>query len=184
MTETPPEPIRLHLGCGQNYKDGWVNCDHGSHLRTDRCFDMDAEGQPWPIADNSVGELLSHHNLEHCRNFLWVMSEIYRICIPDALLRINVPYISSSLYNAVNPYHHTHFNEFKFEFFNPDSHLYESANERPEVRLLTESVQFHYFPDWVDKSDAEKNYGRRHYWNVVMAVDFVLRVLKDPPEKG
>ena len=63
MTDAPTRPTRPHLDCDHNYMDGWLNCDHASHLPTDRCLGMDAEGQLWPIADNSVVEQMPAHVL-------------------------------------------------------------------------------------------------------------------------
>jgi predicted SAM-dependent methyltransferase len=166
--------VKLHLGCGKQYKEGYVNIDKNPNVGADIVMNMEEE---WPFEDNSVDEVYSYHALEHCKEYLKVMGEMYRVCKPGALLYIGVPYISSSIYNAINPYHHTHFNEYSFDFFDSDK-LKGTANEHTEIELKTESVTFTYFKAWRDKSEEEKRFARKHYWNVVSKIDFVLRVVK------
>jgi len=166
--------MKLNVGCGKQYREGWVNIDVNPALKTDVCLDIN---KPWPWPENSVDEIYCYHVLEHCKEYLLVLYEMWRVCKPNAIIKIGVPYVSSSLFNAVNPYHVNHFNEHSFRFFD-SSDLKGSANENVSTELKTESVSFTYFEEWVDKSEAEKEYARRHYWNVVRKIDFVLRVIK------
>jgi ubiquinone/menaquinone biosynthesis C-methylase UbiE len=167
--------MKLHLGCGKKYMKGWVNCDINPHLKTDYCFDADNPKKPWPFKDNTFEEIYSNHVLEHCKNYLWVMSEIYRVCKNKAILQINVPYLTLTKYNLVNPYHHTYFNEYSFEFFDQ---LKGSANETNDIHLKTLKIVFHYLPEWEDKSESEKEFARKHYFNVCRSIDFTLKAIK------
>jgi len=84
--------MKLNLGCGQHRLPGYVNVDkYGSpDLR------HDLEVFPWPWPDDGVDEVLFHHVLEHLGQspqvFIGVMQELYRVCRPDARVRIVVPH--------------------------------------------------------------------------------------------
>jgi predicted SAM-dependent methyltransferase len=54
-------PIKLHLGCGPNWKEGWVNIDLYD-TRSDLQLDL---REPWPFPDNSVSYIYSEHVFEH-----------------------------------------------------------------------------------------------------------------------
>lgn len=84
--------MKLNLGCGQHRLPGYVNVDkYGSpDLR------HDLEVFPWPWPDGSVDEVLLHHVLEHLGQspqvFIGIIKELYRVCKPDAPVRITVPH--------------------------------------------------------------------------------------------
>lgn len=84
--------LKLNLGCGLNKLDGFVNVDkHG-----DPDTRVDLEALPWPWYDGIVGEVVLNHVLEHLGRdpdvFIGIMKELYRVCQPDALIRIAVPH--------------------------------------------------------------------------------------------
>lgn len=168
---------KLNLGCGKRYLKGWVNCDINPKLKTDYCFDADDVNTPWVFKDNTFDRLYANHVLEHMKNYLWVMGEIYRVCKNSAILKINVPYYTLTEYNLVNPYHHTYFNEHSFKFFTPGV-LKGSANEQNQIKIKTLDVIFHYLPDWEKKPEAKKKYARKHFFNVCKAIDFTLEIIK------
>lgn len=102
--------MKLNLGCGHNYKEGYVNVDNQPGTKTDAEWDL--EKTPWqilmadkyysaipvycPIKANSVDEILAHHVLEHLgketQTFLNIMREIHRILKPNATIEIRVPH--------------------------------------------------------------------------------------------
>ena len=109
--------FKLHLGAGHEIKKGWINHDLVDLPGIDKTFDLD--NFPWPIESNSVNEVYAANILEHLPNTIKVMEEIYRITIPGAKVYISVPYWNS--WEAVtDPTHKTQFNEFTFEFFDPN----------------------------------------------------------------
>lgn len=84
--------LKLNLGAGLNPQPGYLNVD--KHGEPDlRC---DLEAFPWPWGDDSVDEILLIHVLEHLGaasdTFIGIMKELYRVCAPDALIRIAVPH--------------------------------------------------------------------------------------------
>ena len=57
---------------------------------------VDLEKFPWPWEDNSVSEILMFHVLEHLgqktKTYLKIIKELYRICKPNAFVKIRVPH--------------------------------------------------------------------------------------------
>ncbi len=85
--------MKYNLGCGNDYRHGWVNVDKYADARPD--YVMDLEVFPWSIDDDSADEVLLSHVLEHLGGhsdvFLNVMKEIYRISKAGAKIIIRVP---------------------------------------------------------------------------------------------
>lgn len=84
--------LKLNLGCGQNRLPGFVNVDkHGApDVR------QDLEAFPWPWPDSAVDEVVLNHVLEHLGAqadiFMGILRELYRVCRPEAIVRVNVPH--------------------------------------------------------------------------------------------
>lgn len=86
--------MKLNMGCGMNKRDGFVNVDMFPDGAPDVLWDL--EKTPWPWENDSVGEVVFNHSLEHLgadsRVFLAIMKELYRVCRADARIEINVPH--------------------------------------------------------------------------------------------
>jgi predicted SAM-dependent methyltransferase len=86
--------MKLNLGCGDKKLPGFVNCDSQAACNPDRLVDLEA--LPWPFDDNCADEIVLSHVLEHlgesCRVYLGIIKELYRVCAPDAIVRIAVPH--------------------------------------------------------------------------------------------
>lgn len=85
--------MKLHIGCGRDPKDGWINLDIAPGKGVDLVADLDHD--TLPIDDESVDEILGIHVIEHLARPMHVMSELYRIAKPDARLTLACPYGSS-----------------------------------------------------------------------------------------
>ena len=85
--------MKINLGCGHNYKEGWVNVDFYDDSKCDVKHDL--EVFPWPWEDNSVSEILIKHTLEHLgadwKVYIKTLQEMYRICEDDAKIMVTVP---------------------------------------------------------------------------------------------
>ena len=57
--------MKLHLGCGDEYREGWVNVDHLSPLADER---VDLSVFPWPWEDNVADEIY----LEQVEYAIWI----------------------------------------------------------------------------------------------------------------
>lgn len=98
--------LRLHLGCGTNKLEGWVNIDSVSECQPDVVADIT---QALPYADASVDELLAEDLLEHFDKYMRfvVFSEWVRVLKLDGTITLQVPNFKKIL-----------FKYFKFGFDN------------------------------------------------------------------
>jgi predicted SAM-dependent methyltransferase len=80
---------RLHLGCGWEHKDGWVNVDLFA-TSADVVWDL-RHGIPLP--DGSVAAIFHEHMLEHLslHDGFQLARECLRVLTPGGVLRIGVP---------------------------------------------------------------------------------------------
>jgi SAM-dependent methyltransferase len=89
-------PLRLNVGCGRNIRPGWINLDSAALPGVDLVYDLErARASPIPIADGTVSEFLLSHVIEHVRDPLALMQELWRIAEPGALATIRVPHGAS-----------------------------------------------------------------------------------------
>lgn len=87
---------KLNLGCGRDTLNGWINLDCVKIEGVDVIADLDdCANTPLPFADNSIGEFLASHLIEHIRNPLPLMQELHRIAKHDAKAVFRCPYGSS-----------------------------------------------------------------------------------------
>lgn len=85
-------PRRLNLGCGEDYKDGYLNVDWSRETKADIVFDLNQ--LPYPFPDSHFDEILAYHILEHLDKPVAIMRELHRILSPQGLLHIKVPHFS------------------------------------------------------------------------------------------
>ena len=87
------EGIRLNLGCGRSPMEGWVNVDSVELPGVDVVADL--EKGKLPFDDESVREINGSHVIEHIRDPLGLMAELYRVAKPGAVAVFRTPYGSS-----------------------------------------------------------------------------------------
>ncbi len=83
------DALKLHLGCGSNHIDGWVNIDLVS-TAADLPWDL---RYPLPFPENSVFAIFHEHLLEHLQfpAAATFLRECYRALRPGGVLRVAVP---------------------------------------------------------------------------------------------
>lgn len=116
-------PRRLNLGCGLDYRPGWINVDRYAP-RADKRFDLFRV--PYPIPAGSIDYALAEQVLEHVPprigdedGLLVVIAELHRILRPGGLLYVGLPYAGSDNdYNNVT--HYRHFIRSSFDFLDPE----------------------------------------------------------------
>src|SRR3990167_653820 len=87
--DPPISDLRLHIGCGPQRMDGFVNCDLYPSSATDLLFDCTKR---WPFPDNSASIIYSSHTLEHLDDFKSFFREAHRVLREDGNMQIRVPY--------------------------------------------------------------------------------------------
>jgi predicted SAM-dependent methyltransferase len=82
-------PLRLHLGCGNGPKDGWVNVDLAGYP-VDVAWNL---AHPLPLPEGSADAVFHEHLLEHLtlQDGLALAEESHRLLRPGGVLRIGVP---------------------------------------------------------------------------------------------
>lgn len=83
------KPKKLNLGCGNDYRRGWVNVDINKEVKADHHFDIE---RGLPFKDNSFTLVELDMCLEHIKDVGWVMDEIWRVCRPKGIVEIWVPH--------------------------------------------------------------------------------------------
>jgi predicted SAM-dependent methyltransferase len=75
--------MKLNLGCGNDIKKDFINLDivdyGGNQVH-------DLNSFPYPFEENVFDEIYASHVLEHLESFHKTVSELYRICKPDAII--------------------------------------------------------------------------------------------------
>jgi SAM-dependent methyltransferase len=84
-----PRPLRLHLGSGNEHKDGWVNVDLAGYP-VEAAWNL---ARPLPLPDGSAEAIFHEHLLEHLtlEEGLAFCRECHRLLRPGGVLRIGVP---------------------------------------------------------------------------------------------
>ncbi len=84
---------KLNIGCGRDYKFGYINIDIDPSVKPDIVRDIE---KGLPFDDNSVDEIYCSHTLEHIHDLLFVLREFYRVCKNKAKITIIVPLMDAS----------------------------------------------------------------------------------------
>ncbi|MBI5472944.1 MAG: methyltransferase domain-containing protein [Ignavibacteriae bacterium] len=109
---------KLHLGCGTNILEGYMNVDRAALPGVDVAHDLNVF--PWPFADGEFAEVIMVDVLEHLPDVLRTMEEVHRITHEGGRVSIRVPYYNS--WDAsYDPTHEHCFNENSFDFFDPST---------------------------------------------------------------
>jgi hypothetical protein len=107
----------LHIGCGNVYKDGFVNVDVGD-CRVD--VEHDLNDVPYPFEADRFRLVLANHVLEHLDKDRWmsIISELYRISAPNAMWEFRSPYGLSDNF-VTDPTHRMALSPRSFDYFDP-----------------------------------------------------------------
>ena len=91
---------KLNLGCGFDYRNGYVNADNFEECKPDVL--MNIEDTPWNFSDNEFDYVLLKHVLEHVGQsylkFKSIMQELYRATKNNGLIEIHVPCFKHDTY--------------------------------------------------------------------------------------
>lgn len=168
-----PQAVRLNIGAGETFIPGFVNIDIAPWAEVS----LDLNTDPLPFEDASVDLVFTYHCLEHLNNYLFALGEIHRVLKNHGRLLVGVPYVSLTEYHLVNPYHHQNFNEYSFDFFDPNR-LRGSAVEQNQIAFKKVFHRLHYRGIW--GAIPFRSFCRRHFLNVVRYIDFGLYAMKPP----
>jgi SAM-dependent methyltransferase len=167
--------LRLNIGASHTYLPGYTNIDLVEHAD----ISLDLSSQPLPFEDNSVDLIFSYQTLEHIPDHLFALREMYRVLRHDAPLLLSLPYVTSTEFHLVNPYHLHNYSEHSFGFFDPDIRR-GSAGEKGTPIFKQVLCRYRYMRGWRHLPEPLRTWSRRHLYNVVRVFDVGLIAVKDP----
>lgn len=132
--------IRLNLGCGRDYRPGWINVDGNRSVRADVYCDF-TEGLPFAV--DSVDYILLDNVLEHVeRNrYFAFLSDLHRVCRAGGVIEVYVPH-ASGMYALKHPTHYTFFGIGSFDTFKPDAPFNGERYGSARFEVRTEELLF------------------------------------------
>jgi predicted SAM-dependent methyltransferase len=97
-------PVMLNLGCGTDYKTGWVNIDNNSDNnigKLDLNWDL---RNPLPFEDNSVDFIFHEHFIEHLdvEEGQKSIKDCMRVLKPGGILRMATPDLEVTIDKYLN----------------------------------------------------------------------------------
>ena len=94
----------LNVGCGTDYKKGWINIDNNSDnniKKLDVNWDL---RNPLPIDDNSVDFIFNEHFVEHLSpdEARIALTDLMRVLKPGGTMRVAMPDLASVVNDYLN----------------------------------------------------------------------------------
>lgn len=183
--------LKIDLGSGGCKQEGFIGVDRFPLENVDVVADLDGR---LPFDSDSVDLVYASHSLEHVRDLMATMREVYRICKDGAQICIVAPYNEQKL-NLANPYHICVFNEhtprywtdYPEAFIDPEEYahphaphwgLSRSDHSNPGLDLRLVRMEFFYFPEYRYLSIEEQRALRRERLDVCDQIMYHLIVWK------
>ena len=158
----------LDIGCGPHKHAGTIGVDRRKMAGIDVICDFE---QGLPFRQGTVTAVYLHNIVEHMRDLIACMLELYRICEPGAKLYIRTPYYASRE-AFVDPTHVRYITEATFEYF--DYPNYYGLDTNIKIRSISYKMRkpFRFMPRYFQKRF------RTYVWNACIEMDLVLEVVK------
>lgn len=175
--------IKLDVACGQNKQEGYIGIDIANIPGVDIVHDL--EIYPWPIESESCEEVNVSHYIEHTKDIIKFMEEIYRILKPSKVnlstkewtpggkCMINAPYYTS-MRCWQDPTHVRAISEATFLYFNKEWRTVNKLEHYPITCDFDYQYGYQMTQDWASRNEEARNFAVRHYWNVVQDIQISL----------
>ena len=129
---------KLHLGCGNDYKKGYINCDRSKEVKPDLVLNLE---EFLPFEDNLMEEILIYHTLEHINNFVPLMHELHRVSKEGTIIKIKVPFYTAwGQYN--DPTHVRFFTPYTFDYFKKSIYSHEVGADKDMFKVQKVKINF------------------------------------------
>lgn len=176
------KPVKLNIACGQIKMDGFIGIDKVKTDATDIVWDL--EKYPWDfIPDNSVDELTCSHYVEHVKDLIPFIDEIYRIMKSpwvnkdgekvNSKVTIVAPYYSS-MRAMQDPFHIRPICEATFLYYNKQ---WRDTNKLDHYGIKSDfdfSYGYALLPEWAARSQEARDFAIKHYMNVITDIYVTL----------
>lgn len=158
----------VDIGCGARKQSGTIGIDRRAVPGVDVVCDFE---HGLPFRDNSLTVAYSIHSIEHMRDLISFMEELYRACAPGAKVYIKTPYYASRK-AFVDPTHVRFMTEESFEYFKHPNYYGLKTNFRTVSIDYNMRKPFKFLPAYLQKRC------RRYLWNVCEEMTVVLEAVK------
>jgi SAM-dependent methyltransferase len=170
--------LRLNLGCGRDIRPGWVNVDCVPLPGVDHVVDFD-DKPVLPFPDDSVARSEGSHVIEHLRDPLPFMAELWRVTKPGGTAVFQCPYGSTDDADE-DPTHVRRMFPGSWGYFGQPHYWRASYGYGGDWQPV--KVTLTVFPGLGDATDAELHSMVRFQRNVVAEMTAVLRCVKPARE--
>ncbi len=166
--------MQINIGSGNTKLDGYKNLDILPLENVDIVCDLN---NGIPLEDNSVEKVYSSHFLEHAKDLVFIMEEIYRVSKNGSIIEIICPYFKSN--GAFkDPTHVNFITENTFDYFNKE--LTKNGvlpDYKFKCNLRVENISFIYHYRTM-KFIPFKKFLRRFFWNMAHSICFKMIIVK------
>jgi SAM-dependent methyltransferase len=175
--------VNLNVGCGYNHERGFTNIDKTPKVKPQIVFDLeDCATRSFPFPTDSVDFVYASHVMEHIRNIIPCVNEIWRVLKPGGYFLAVTPHIGND--HALSPPEHIRpFSELTWYCF--DKRFYD-RNDNAHCDSGVESMwtlNFTYVPtaDFIEMAREDEKkfmYQVKHYRNVVQEMHCLMEAIK------
>ncbi len=128
--------MKLNLGSGRDYKEGFINIDYNKNLKAEVYHDL--REMPYPFKDNTFSYIYASHIIEHFREPLDVLKELWRISKHKGIIHIKVPHWSY-VGSVIDLTHRSYYSALSFNQFKEKDNYYNDKTSFgiKEIKLNT-----------------------------------------------
>jgi predicted SAM-dependent methyltransferase len=114
--------MKLNIGCGKSYFDGYKNIDISKGVKTDECYDINNGIKE---KDGSIEEIEAGCVLEQVNDFKFVLNECWRVLQEGGILKGYVPSTDPRVMH-LDPEDKMFFQIGTFDYFNKNKQHWEN----------------------------------------------------------
>ena len=160
--------IIIDIGCGAHKQPGTVGIDCRALPGVNVVCDFE---RGLPFKEGSISGAYSIHSIEHMRELIIFMVDLYRVLAPGAIVLIKTPYYTSRK-AFIDPTHVRFMTEESFEYFKWPNYYELKTNFRTVSIKYSMRKPFKFFPAYFQKRF------RRYLWNVCEEMIVTLETIK------
>lgn len=164
--------VKLNLGCGTDYKEGFINVDKLDSVKVDKKCDL--QKLPLPFKDNSVDFIYSRYLMIYIKDLYPWLKELHRICKPEAIIQFTELHFScTSVHTDLS-----RVRGFTTDSFDNDMYRFNLGNRFRLVRRRITFPKIRFFMSWFANKFPGFYEHNLAYVFQAKDIEFVLRVRK------